>query len=224
MNGEPIFRVSRRTTLVVLAAVFVLAVAACGSPKAASPTTESSMSAASTGASGAGSVQQEFDAYRACLQERGVENGGGFGGRGERPSGAVGGGQVARSPGASGPPVDAVPRSTVDQASLASAQSACAALRPAGGTGANGGFGGSGASGASGGGAPQFGVYLSCLSDNGVASAAGGRAAAGIDRSTPMFAAAHDKCKVLLPDGVDPFAGGARGGPPGALPTTTAAN
>ena len=75
MNGEPTFRVSRRTTLVVLAAVFVLAVAACGSPKDASPTTESSMSVASTGASGSGSVQQGLDAYRACLQERGVENG-----------------------------------------------------------------------------------------------------------------------------------------------------
>ena len=81
MNGEHTFRVPRRTTLVVLAVVFVLAVAACGSAKAAPPPTASSMSVASTGASGSGSVQQGLDAYRACLQERGVENGGGFGGR-----------------------------------------------------------------------------------------------------------------------------------------------
>lgn len=205
MTDASIPRAVRCTTAVALAALIVLAVAACGSAKASSPTIVSSTGASSTGVvstgasrSGAsGAVQKEFEAYRACLQEHGVDNGGGSGGRGDRASGAGGDG---------------------------AAQSACAALRPAPGTGANGGFGASGASGA---GAPQFSAYLSCLSDNGVAAAttAGRRALSAIDRSTPAFAAANAKCKVLLPDGVDPFAGGgARGGPPGVAPTTTAAN
>ncbi len=241
-------RALRRTSVVMLAALFVLAAAACGSAKDASTSTATGSTASGSAASGSGATGAQ-EAYRACLQEHGVANGGGFGGRGNRASGAGGGGQVAPAPNASGatgfsgPKADGTPRTTIDQATLDAAQTACASLRPAPGSGASGGFGGFGGSGANGAGAQQFSAYLSCLSDNGVVTPTGGPGGSGtpggsgvtgtpgfrglgsIDRNSPAFTAANDKCKVLLPDGVDPFAGGgARGGPPGAAPTTTAAN
>jgi hypothetical protein len=98
-------------------------------------------------------------------------------------------------------------------------------------------------------------AYLSCLKDNGVvvtettttttsttvASTAGssvlprnrgsrgGGLFGGIDRTTPEYAAANEKCKVLLPNDGEGLLGGPNGGPPGGpssssvAPTSTVA-
>ena len=146
----------------------------------------------------------------------------------------------------------ATPRTTIDPAVLAKAQEACKDTLPAGVTPGAGGFGpgggGAGAGGAGRAGQSQaLAAYLSCMKDNGVAvpdqpvtpptgappstiaAAAsaqpgqpGGRSIGGLDRNDPSFAAANEKCQVLLPNaGQGGGPGGGQGGP-GAAPTTTA--
>lgn len=72
---------------------------------------------------------------------------------------------------------------------------ACASVLPAGG------FGGGGPGGNGGRGGQAFQAYLSCLKDNGVdipTTTAPGPAPS-FDRNSPAFAAANEKCQVLLP-------------------------
>ena len=243
-------RGSTRAVAVVFFGLFALGAAACGGsgPKLSASGASGNSGASSSGAAGSGATGSgAASAYRACLQDNGVANGGGFGGgqRGGGGSGATGGsGGGGRANGGSGANgfsgvpgtnADGTPRTTVDPAVLAAAQAKCASLAPVRG------------SGASGGGAAlqqQLAPYLSCLGDHGVVVASPGSGAIGsggtgvgapgggglrgglgaIDPTDPTFIKANDTCKLLLPDGFDPTTIGRRqGGPPGAAPTTTAA-
>jgi len=208
------FRAPWRMSFVVTVLLLAAGATACGGAKGALGVPSDAAPAAASGPSGA-DPQQPL-AYRACLQEHGADVGA-FGGARQRPSGATG---------FSGPPADGATRATIDPATLQAAQDACKDLQPANGAGGPGGAGARGASGATGALGQQFSAYLSCLTDNGVTAASGatgGRGLGSIDRTAPTFTTANEKCKVLLPDGVDPFAGGAggRGGPPGSAPATT---
>ncbi len=219
----------RRSFLVSLV-VIALGAAACGGSKSSLATPGPVSGASATGATGVD--QQQLSAYRTCLQDHGADVGGGFGGQaGQAGSTSGATGVRQRSSGAtgfSGPPANGTPRSAIDPATLEAAQSACKDLQPSGGSSGPAGAVGRGGSGVAGAPGQQFGAYLSCLTDNGVVAATGPTGARGlgsIDRAAPAFMTANEKCKVLLPDGVDPFAGGGgvRGVRPGDAPTTTTA-
>ena len=218
-----------RTSLLVSLVVVCLGASACGGSKSSLATPGAASGASATGATGAD--QQQLSAYRTCLQDHGADVGGGFGGQAGSASGATGARQRrSGATGFSGPPANGTPRAAIDPATLQAAQDACKDLQPSGGFSGPAGAGGRGGSGATGAPGQQFAAYLSCLTDNGAVAASGPTGARGlgsIDRAAPAFTTANEKCKVLLPDGVDPFAGGGGGGGrgvrPGDAPTTTTA-
>jgi hypothetical protein len=197
-----------------LLAIGVVALCGCGGA-GASTTAATTGSTASTapassstaaGANGGGrqltaAQQQALQAYRDCMAQNGVNlpagtGFGGFGGRGARggpPSTDAG----TPSDSGSTPPSSArTPRTLppgVDQATYDKAQAACRSKLPTGVFG-----GGQGRRGG-----PAFQAYLSCLRDNGVPVPTTQAGASGpppsIDRTSPAFAAADAKCRVLLP-------------------------
>ena len=86
-------------------------------------------------------------------------------------------------------------QSIINDPANKAAVDACASLVPAGG------FGGGGPGGNGGRGGQAFQAYLSCLKDNGVdipTTTAPGPPPS-FDRNSPAFAAANEKCQVLLP-------------------------
>ena len=215
-----------RTSFLVSLVAVCLGASACGGSTSSLATPGAASGASATGETGVD--QRQLAAYRTCLQDHGADVGG-FGGQAGSVSGATGARQRrSGATGFSGPPANGTPRSAIDPATLQAAQDACKDLQPSGGfsgPAAAGGRGGSGGTGAPG---QQFAAYLSCLTDNGAVPASGPIGARGlgsIDRAAPAFTTANEKCKVLLPDGADPFAGGGggRGGRPGDAPTTTTA-
>jgi hypothetical protein len=209
-----------RSRLTVSTAGFGLAVllAACGASAASSPAATGAASAAGGAAGGAGAAaaagpttttaaggpnRAGLQAYRTCLSQHGVtlptrparpatgastpadgtvpanptgNAGGGFGGG--FGGGGFGGGLQAVL-------ADPANKAAVD---------ACKSLAPTGGFG-TGGFGTGGRRG------QALQAYFSCLSDNGVAvpTTVAGGPPPSIDRTTPAFTAANQKCQVLLP-------------------------
>ena len=238
----------RTRPLVVLA--FGLLTACGGSTSTAAPQTTTAGAGTTTVAAGQAATanatltaeqQAALQAYRQCLRDNGGI-GGGLGGR--QP------GQGGQPPTGGQTPADAQPPTSIDPATVTKAQEACAAQLPAGmdpTTALTAGRGqrGQGPAGQVGGFDPTaLQAYTSCLTDNGVNIATppsttaaanqtpgqggprGGGAfggLAGIDRTSPEFIAANEKCKVLLPEGFPAggFGGRDGGGPPGADQTAT---
>jgi hypothetical protein len=136
----------------------------------------------------------DFQQYRDCLSEHGIDLPDGFG-QGRRPGGTATG---TRSGGPPPDPGERTPRSLpagVDQQQFQDAQQACGSLRPQGGFGGGGRAAGSSA----------FQAYASCLADHGVTTTttAGSQQqrGPGFDRDDPAFAAADQTCRALLPQG-----------------------
>jgi hypothetical protein len=217
---------STRTSRIAAVLTVAVVLAACGSKTqsqaAAVATTVATAGASTTGSTVAGATtttvtggdaqggqrRQQLQAWRDCLSQHGVtlpslaprQNGQGQNGQGQTdPNGstppAAGQLPAGADPGGGrgGPGGGAFTSILADPANKA-AVDACASLQPQGGPG-NGGNGGNGARG------QAFQAYLSCLKDNGVdvpTTVAGGPPAS-IDRATPAYAAANEKCQVLLP-------------------------
>jgi hypothetical protein len=206
-----------RSRLTVGTAGFGLAVllAACGASAASSPAATGAASAAGGAAGGAGAAaaagpttttaaggpnRAGLQAYRTCLSQHGVTlptrparpatgastpangtvpaNGGGGSGGGFA-SGGFGGG-FGGGGGLQAVLADPANKAAVD---------ACKSLAPTGGFGTGGRRG------------QALQAYFSCLSDNGVAvpTTVAGGPPPSIDRTTPAFTAANQKCQVLLP-------------------------
>jgi hypothetical protein len=167
---------------------------ACGgSAKAGSPTTGASTETTTAAGSGPGTTtagganSAALQAYQACLTQNGVtiptrpstaadattvagQRGGGFGGGSGSLQGVI---------------ADPANKAAVD---------ACASLLPPGGFTGGGGGGNAG-------GSQALQAYDSCLSDNGVTvpTTVAGGPPPSIDRTSPAFAAANEKCQALLP-------------------------
>jgi hypothetical protein len=178
--------------------------AACGSSASATPTATAVTPTASgagivagagaaagpTTTAAAGVNRAALQAYRACLTQHGVTlptrptlppnatvpTGGGFGGGGFGGGGFGGGGLQA----------------VIADPANATAVAACKSLLPAGGFPTGGGNRPRG---------QALQAYYSCLKDNGVAvpTTVAGGPPPSIDRTTPAFTAANQKCQALIP-------------------------
>jgi hypothetical protein len=176
------------------AVALVLLLGACGSNKPAATASATSTTVAAADSTTAADNAANT-AYRDCLSQHGVTLPNRQGGNGGTPPDSA----PPNSTPANSTPPDSTPRGSfpggpngsVDPATQAALQ-ACASLRPQGGNG----FGNRGAN------SQALQAYYSCLKDNGVAipdTTATNGPPPSIDRSSPAFAAANDKCQVLLP-------------------------
>jgi hypothetical protein len=183
-----------RRAWVVGTGIVLLAGCAGGSDSGSTP--DSAASAAPGGAAMA--------AYAQCMSEHGVDlpDGGPMGG--VRPSGAPSGMPTGAPSGmptdipsgmpGGGPGAQAAAPSGVDADTWTAAQAACSALAPTGGPARPG-----GGPPAATGGAAQFSVFWSCMSDHDVTAPASGLPT-DLDESDPTVAAALAICDALLPD------------------------
>jgi hypothetical protein len=188
-------------SVVVAAVAGVVILAGCGggSSKAkTSPTT------AASSTQGSSANRQALQAYRTCLQQHGVTNFRGFGGR-RNGTGGTGTTQGTRTP-----PSSRAPLSAADRAKLQAAQQACQSKLPSGFSQQR---------------QQDLAAYRSCLKDHGVNVPAtpdtngGGPFGGGlgnINRNDPTFQAANKICAPLLPNG-----GFGRGGQGGQNGTAT---
>lgn len=227
-----------RVRLVFPVAGLAMLLGACGGSAASTSATAStpvasggSTAVGSTPLPGGGGGAQSFQAWTDCLTKNGVTvpSLGSFPGGGSLPSGAppfsIPDGSVPFSaPDGAPGPAGSFPSggrggglgaitSIADDPANSVAVAACALLQPSFG-------GGAGAGGAVNQQADQ--AYLTCLTSNGVTVPTSGSTsssvpAATIDRNDPAFAAANEKCKVLLPQNT------ASSAQAGATATTSAA-
>ncbi|MFN8167890.1 MAG: hypothetical protein U0S36_03805 [Candidatus Nanopelagicales bacterium] len=181
----------RGAALAATAAAALLLLTACGS------SSSSSTAGTGTGADG-------FAAYAQCLSDNGVTlpsgGPGGAGGPGggtppsgmptDMPSGAAPGGGPDGQQGQPGDGTQRVPEG-VDASSFATAQEACASLRPSGGPG-GGGPGGAGVD------SSALAAYTSCLSDHDVKVSTPADLRA-LDTSDTTVSAALATCAPLRP-------------------------
>jgi hypothetical protein len=198
INSQTAAPASRRRTWAMRAAIAtlipaaLLLVAACGSSSATGSGSSASPSSSSSRGSG-------LEAYRQCLAQNGVTlpsqsarpSGSSF----PRPSGSPGAG-FSGGTGRGGFPggfggglTSTTPPTGVSASAWASAQTACASVRPS--------FGAGGAGGA---GSTAFNAYISCLSDNGVkVSTASPQSLRSLDQTNATVKKAMATCKALLP-------------------------
>lgn len=199
-----------RWSLVPLLAAQLFVLSACGGGSGSSNAPDSDASATTVGS--------DSEGFQDCLRENGIDpdqmagipGAGGFGGpNGSLRAGPPDGGGAPQDnftrPSFGSRPTDGSlgSRGTIDAATQR-ALDACQSLMPQGTAGGRDSQ------------SAAIQSYLSCLADNGVvvptttapgATAAGatrepassGSAIAAIDRSQPAFAAANEKCSVLLP-------------------------
>ena len=198
-----------RSWLAVVPAMLLAAavLAACSSggstPSAGTSSTGTSSGAAPAAGGPGGAFGAAFEKYTTCLSQHGVTLPSRAAGTrpsnfpsgprpsnfpsGVRPSGGFGGGF-----GAGGGALSSTAPSGVSASAWASAQQACASVRPSFTPGA--GAGGAGID------ATAIAAYLSCLKDHGVKVTGTGLAALrSINRSEPAVAKALTTCQPLLP-------------------------
>jgi hypothetical protein len=239
----------RTRLLVLGTALGVLASCGGSSEAAVPPSTTALAGAAVTAAGGAltPEQQQALQAYRQCLQDNGVTGGGRAPGR-QGGGGNQGGSAGNDTSSGSTSPRPSIDPAVLQKAQEACKATLPAGLDPTtlarGGQGQGQGQGQGDRQGRGGGNLAQLQPYLTCLRDNGVAvperqagdasapatstpPASGGAPPADerggglgqIDRTSPVFQAANEKCKVLLPEGMT-LPGGR---PDGTAPTTAGA-
>ena len=188
---------SRRS---VAGAGLALVLTACGAAATATPpaTGQPTGTVAAAGAASAGAAatpstvagssnRAAAQAYRTCLTQHGVT----LPTRPTQPPNATaptGSGPATGNGGGFGGGLRAVIADPANKAAV----DACRSLLPEGGFGNGGNAGGRG---------QALQAYFSCLTDNGVTvpTTVAGSPPPSIDRTTPAFAAANAKCRVLLP-------------------------